>query len=52
MHTSKDCKLHIFCASDPIIENCTGIGIGEYLLQYDGVEKHTEVCLHYVDRMV
>lgn len=43
MHKSTECKLHIFCASDPIIEHCTGIGIGCYALEYDGIAEHMKV---------
>ena len=44
MHTSKACKLHIFCASDPIIEHCSEIGIGCYGLAYEGIEAHTQAA--------
>ena len=43
VHKSAECKLHIFCASDPIIEHCSGIGIGGYTLDYDGVAAHMKV---------
>ena len=43
MHKSTECKLHIFCASDPIIEHCNGIGIGCYALDYDGIAVHMKV---------
>lgn len=43
VHKSTECKLHIFCASDPIIEHCSGIGIGSYALDYDGIAAHTKV---------
>lgn len=43
VHKSTECKLHIFCASDPIIEHCSGIGIGAYALDYDGVNAHMKV---------
>ena len=48
MHKSTECKLHIFCASDPIIEHCSSIGIGRYALEYDGIAAHMQVrlCQH------
>jgi hypothetical protein len=41
MHTSTSVNLHVFCASDPIIEHCNGIGIGPYVVSYPSIEQHT-----------
>ena len=41
MHKSTETKLHIFCASDPIIEHSNGIGIGKYgELEYADFAAH------------
>lgn len=42
MHHSTSCKMHVFCASDPIIEHCQDIGVGEYALSYIGSDQHMQ----------